>query len=72
MVLDCIASGCIWVDMAATGVDVLIWAPQKGWSASPAAGRRDAVAAGRGAAGRDHIEQLCAGSEEVARDHGDL
>ena len=38
MVLDCIASGCIWVDMAATGVDVLISAPQKGWSASPAVG----------------------------------
>ena len=38
MVLDCIASGCVWVDMVATGVDVLISAPQKGWSASPAAG----------------------------------
>jgi aspartate aminotransferase-like enzyme len=38
MVLDCIASGCIWVDLAATGVDVLISAPQKGWSASPSAG----------------------------------
>ncbi|OJY27411.1 MAG: class V aminotransferase [Rhodobacterales bacterium 65-51] len=38
MVLDCIASGTIWVDMAATGVDVLISAPQKGWSASPSAG----------------------------------
>lgn len=38
MVLDCIASGCIWVDMVATGVDVLISAPQKGWSASPSAG----------------------------------
>lgn len=38
MVLDCIASGCIWVDMVATGVDVLISAPQKGWSASPAVG----------------------------------
>ncbi len=38
MVLDCIASGCVWVDMAALGVDVLISAPQKGWSASPAAG----------------------------------
>lgn len=38
MVLDCIASGCIWVDMAALGVDVLITAPQKGWSASPAVG----------------------------------
>lgn len=31
-VLDCIASGAIWVDMAATGVDILISAPQKGWS----------------------------------------
>ena len=38
MVLDCIASGTIWVDMKATGVDVLISAPQKGWSASPSAG----------------------------------
>ncbi len=38
LVLDCIASGCAWVDMAATGVDVLISAPQKGWSASPSAG----------------------------------
>ncbi len=37
-VLDCIASGAIWVDMQAVGVDVLISAPQKGWSASPAAG----------------------------------
>ena len=34
-VLDCIASGAIWVDMAATGVDLLISAPQKGWSGSP-------------------------------------
>ena len=31
-VLDCVASGAIWVDMAATGVDVLVTAPQKGWS----------------------------------------
>ena len=38
MVLDCIASGCVWVDMGATGVDVLLSAPQKGWSASPCAG----------------------------------
>ncbi|MFM7656883.1 MAG: aminotransferase class V-fold PLP-dependent enzyme [Paracoccaceae bacterium] len=38
MVLDCIASGCIWVDMAALGIDVVISAPQKGWSASPSAG----------------------------------
>jgi aspartate aminotransferase-like enzyme len=34
-VLDCIASGDLWVDMEACGVDVLISAPQKGWSASP-------------------------------------
>ncbi|RIX46783.1 MAG: alanine--glyoxylate aminotransferase family protein [Rhodocyclales bacterium GT-UBC] len=34
-VLDCIASGAIWVDMETAGVDVLISAPQKGWSASP-------------------------------------
>ena len=38
MVLDCIASGAVWVDMESTGVDVLISAPQKGWSASPSAG----------------------------------
>ena len=34
-VLDCIASGTLWVDMKATGVDILLSAPQKGWSASP-------------------------------------
>ncbi len=34
-VLDCIASGALWVNMQATGVDVLISAPQKGWSSSP-------------------------------------
>ena len=34
-VLDCVASGTLWVDMQACGVDVLISAPQKGWSASP-------------------------------------
>ncbi|MBH1965573.1 MAG: alanine--glyoxylate aminotransferase family protein [Comamonadaceae bacterium] len=35
-VLDCIASGAMWVDMHAIGVDVLVSAPQKGWSSSPA------------------------------------
>ena len=51
-VLDCIASGALWVDMARLGVDVLISAPQKGWSGSPGAGfvmlgsaARDAVMA---------------------------
>ncbi|MDO7559810.1 MAG: aminotransferase class V-fold PLP-dependent enzyme, partial [Paracoccaceae bacterium] len=38
MVLDCVASGAIWINMTALGVDVLISAPQKGWSASPSAG----------------------------------
>ena len=37
-VLDCIASGAVWVDMQETGVDILISAPQKGWSAPPSAG----------------------------------
>ncbi len=35
MVLDCVASGAMWVDMQKTGVDVLISAPQKGWSSTP-------------------------------------
>ena len=34
-VLDCIASGAMWVDMKACNVDVVITAPQKGWSSSP-------------------------------------
>ena len=38
LVLDCIASGAIWVDMRALGVDVLVSAPQKGWSGPPCAG----------------------------------
>ncbi|MGC5617321.1 aminotransferase class V-fold PLP-dependent enzyme [Georgenia sp. Z1491] len=37
-VLDCVASGALWVDMSDTGVDVLLTAPQKGWSGSPGAG----------------------------------
>jgi aspartate aminotransferase-like enzyme len=37
-VLDCIASGALWVDMSDLGVDVLLSAPQKGWSGSPCAG----------------------------------
>lgn len=48
-VLDCIASGTIWVDMQATGVDVLISAPQKGWSASPCSGLVMLSEAGRAA-----------------------
>jgi aspartate aminotransferase-like enzyme len=37
-VLDCIASGAIWIDMAGLGVDLLVSAPQKGWSGSPCCG----------------------------------
>lgn len=36
-VLDCVASGCVWIDMKACGVDVIITAPQKGWSSPPCA-----------------------------------
>ena len=38
LVLDCIASGAMWVDMSQIGVDILISAPQKGWSSSPCCG----------------------------------
>lgn len=37
-VLDCIASGALWVDMKELGVDIVISAPQKGWSGSPCCG----------------------------------
>ncbi len=37
-VLDCIASGAVWLDMDEVGADVLISAPQKGWSSTPCAG----------------------------------
>lgn len=37
-VLDCVASGAVWVDMQSCGVDILISAPQKGWSSSPCSG----------------------------------
>jgi aspartate aminotransferase-like enzyme len=34
-VLDCVASGALWVDMASPGIDILVTAPQKGWSGPP-------------------------------------
>merc|ERR1719271_343837 len=37
-VLDCIASGTVWIDMQKTGVDALISAPQKGWTGPSCAG----------------------------------
>jgi aspartate aminotransferase-like enzyme len=48
-VLDCVASGAVWVSMAELGVDVLISAPQKGWSGSPCAGYVMLGEAGRAA-----------------------
>lgn len=48
-VLDCIASGALWVDMTDLGVDVLVSAPQKGWSGSPCAGYVMLGEAGRAA-----------------------
>ncbi|MCK2126438.1 aminotransferase class V-fold PLP-dependent enzyme [Thauera aromatica] len=50
-VLDCIASGTIWVDMEAAGVDILVSAPQKGWTASPCC-----AMVMLGAAARAHID----------------
>ena len=38
LAIDCIASGCVWLDMKNLGIDVLISAPQKGWSSTPGAG----------------------------------
>lgn len=49
LVLDCIASGAMWVDMTALGVDVLLSAPQKGWSGTPGVGYVMLSAAGRAA-----------------------
>jgi aspartate aminotransferase-like enzyme len=51
VVLDCIASGSLWVDMTALGIDVLLSAPQKGWSGSPGAGFVMLSDAGRAAVG---------------------
>lgn len=48
-VLDCVASGTKWVDMGAVGVDILITAPQKGWSGSPSTGYVMFSQAGRAA-----------------------
>src|SRR6185437_8613211 len=49
LVLDCIASGAMWVDMTALGVDVLLSAPQKGWSGTPGVGYVMLSARGRAA-----------------------
>jgi len=61
LVLDCIASGCIWVDMQKLGVDVLINAPQKGWSGPASSG---IVLLSRRA--RDHLDNTS--SESFALD----
>ena len=51
VVLDCIASGSLWVDMTDVGIDVLLSAPQKGWSGSPCAGFVMLSEAGRASVG---------------------
>ena len=71
-VLDCIASGTIWVDMQATGVDVLISAPQKGWSGSPCCALVMLGERGARAHRGHHQHQLRLRPEEVAADHGGL
>ncbi|MDO5682455.1 MAG: aminotransferase class V-fold PLP-dependent enzyme [Propionibacteriaceae bacterium] len=48
-VLDCVASGALWTDMTAVGADLLLSAPQKGWSGSPCAGYVMFSEAGRAA-----------------------
>ncbi|AGP30735.1 aminotransferase class V-fold PLP-dependent enzyme [Corynebacterium terpenotabidum] len=50
-ILDCVASGASWVSMTDTGVDVLVSAPQKGWSGTPCAGYIMLSEAGRKAVG---------------------
>ena len=71
-VLDCIASGTIWVDMKADGVDVLISAPQKGWSASPCCGFGTIEFCRSQKTGRDHKFQLRLRFTQMATDHGGL
>ena len=68
-VLDCIASGALWVDMTDLGVDVLLSAPQKGWSGSPCAGYVMLGEAGRDAGHVDDVDQLRGRPPEVADDH---
>ncbi|CDS51739.1 Serine-pyruvate aminotransferase/archaeal aspartate aminotransferase [Polaromonas sp. CG9_12] len=71
-VLDCIASGAMWVDMRATGVDVLISAPQKGWSSSPCCAMGHAQRTRPHGHRRHRQHQLCRRLEKVAADHGNL
>jgi aspartate aminotransferase-like enzyme len=71
-VLDCIASGAMWVDMQATGVDVLIFAPQKGWSNSPCCAMVMLSERARTVIDGTRQHQLCLRPEKVAADHGNL
>jgi len=66
-VLDCIASGALWVDMRACGVDVLISAPQKGWSGPAAAG---VVMLGERALERMHTTSSTSFSIDLKRWYG--
>ena len=69
-VLDCVASGAMWVDMQATGVDVLISAPQKGWSGSPGCAFVMLGERARAAIDATTSTSFAARPEEVAADHG--
>jgi aspartate aminotransferase-like enzyme len=71
-VLDCIASGTIWVDMEAAGVDVLISAPQKGWSASPCAAFVMMSARARAAIDGTSSSSFACDLKKMARYHGSL
>ena len=71
-VLDSVASGAIWVDMQLTGVDVLVSAPQKGWSGSPCCAFVMLGERARAAIDGTTSTQLCGGPEEVAADHAGL
>ncbi len=71
-VLDCIASGAIWVDMTRTGVDVLISAPQKGWSGSPCCAFVMLGEARSSADRFDQQQQFCRRPAQMAADHGNL
>ncbi len=71
-VLDCIASGAIWVDMAALGVDVLISAPQKGWSGPACCALVMLGERARKRIESTHQFEFLLRPAQVAADHGNL
>jgi len=71
-VLDCIASGALWVNMEATGVDVLVSAPQKGWSGSPCCAMVMLSARARAAIDGTTSSSFACDLQQVAANHGNL